>query len=382
MKVLFDVTHLLHSGIEKSENYLLNGLIPAMLQIQQKYGADVEFLNLYFGQNYSYLPGFIKKNKLHSFMFPKKLLHLLWSNFSFPDLKNFFGKFDIVHSPYYSIPVYAGAEKILTIQDIKFFISDEPKASCITPLFQKNQLLRKNIYNASQIITSSNFTKNEIVSNFNIKPEIISVVYNGMDNPQRIDLHDELIYLRLQGIQKFKYIFLPNASYFSHSILKQIVNTFNKSNAAKNFKLALGFCAGDAGADTFSEKNILPKTVCVKISNPIEENVLFNNSLFVTYTPEYDGSGLSLIKAFSFGKAVISSDSSALSEIAGDAACTVDPNSEDEFINAFNNLLNLESRKKFERKAKKRSVNFSWSKMAAGYFQVYNKSLQFNNSLK
>ena len=101
MKVLFDVTSLLHSRVEKSENYLLNGLIPAMLHLQQNYGADVEFLNLYFGKKFSYLPGFIKKNKLHSFRFPQKLLYTFWANLNFPDLKMFFGKFDIVHSPCY-----------------------------------------------------------------------------------------------------------------------------------------------------------------------------------------------------------------------------------------------------------------------------------------
>jgi glycosyltransferase involved in cell wall biosynthesis len=375
MKVLFDVSHLLHSGADKNENYLLNGLIPAMLQIQHTYGAEVEFLNLYFGKKFSYLPGFIKKNKLHSFMFPGSVLNKLWLNFNFPDLKTFFGKFDIVHSPYYSLPVYSNAERILTVQDLKFIISPGSNPSCIIPDCNKNKLLEANIYRASKIITPSDFTKNEILKHFNISPDKINVVHNGMDNPQRIDVHDQLIFLRLQRIQKMKYIYVPNASYFSHSELQRIINAFLNSDAAEKFKLTLGFCHGDSKADNFIKSLSSQKISAVKITTPQEANILFHNSLYVLYIPEYDGSGLTLIQTFAFRKAVITTDFSALKETAGNAALKIDCNSENEIINALNLLLNNHKRKEFERKARKRSADFSWNKMASEYFHIYKKLL-------
>ena len=196
-----------------------------------------------------------------------------------------------------------------------------------------------------------------------------------MDNPQRIDVHDQLIFLRLRGIQKFKYIYVPNASYFSHSELNSIIKAFEKSNASKNIKLAFGFCTGDSNADIFSQSISSHKIITIKITTPKEANMLFHNSLFVLYIPEYDASGLTLIQAFAFGKAVITANTSALNEIADAAALTIDCNSENEIVNALNMFLNHQERKKFEKKTKKRSADFSWNKMASGYFQIYKKLL-------
>jgi len=374
MKILFDITNLLHADL-REHNYILNGLIPAMLHLQEKHGANIEFLHFSFPKNNPLLPDFIKKNKLHSFRFPQKILQKLWLNVNFPDLKFFFGEFDIVHSPSFSLPVYSNARKILNVQDLRFLRSPGSFGSNDkSSIFNYNDLLSKNIYKANHLIASSEFTKNELIDQFNIPSEKISIVYNSADNPQRSDIHDVLIYLRLQGVRSKKFIYLPNASYFSKQTLERMINAFLKSDADKNIKLLIAFDKKKHIFDTLEN----PRVLYLFLNRKNEENILFNNSLFVLYTPLYDGSGLTLIKAFAFSKAVITSNNSALDEIALDSALKVNPESQDDMTNAMNSMFDADTRKDFELKAKERSSFFSWNKMASSFFQIYNPKKSFD----
>jgi glycosyltransferase involved in cell wall biosynthesis len=92
-------------------------------------------------------------------------------------------------------------------------------------------------------------------------------------------------------------------------------------------------------------------------------NTLYSNALFFTYISRYEGFGLPPLEAMQAGTPVITSDNSSLPEVVGDAAITIDCDSEEQCIKAFEDLyFNEALRKEYIAKGLERAKLFSWEK--------------------
>jgi len=103
-----------------------------------------------------------------------------------------------------------------------------------------------------------------------------------------------------------------------------------------------------------------------------ELNWLYRNCLCFVYPSLYEGFGLPVLEAMSFGAAVITSNCTSLPEIAGEAAHYVDPFDVDDLTSA---LLTLRSergyREKLKKKAEIRAERFSWERSALTVLDIY-----------
>lgn len=85
----------------------------------------------------------------------------------------------------------------------------------------------------------------------------------------------------------------------------------------------------------------------------------------------YEGFGIPLVEAMHHGKPVITSRTSAMAEVAGDAAIFVDPGSPDSIARAFLKLANdREARRRLAANAQHRSRAFSWDRAAQSTIEV------------
>jgi len=92
-------------------------------------------------------------------------------------------------------------------------------------------------------------------------------------------------------------------------------------------------------------------------------NILYSNSLFLTYISQYEGFGMPPLEAMQAGTPVITSNNSSLPEVVGDAAIMIDYNSEEQCIKAFEDLYFDENlRKNCIEKGLERAKLFSWEK--------------------
>jgi glycosyltransferase involved in cell wall biosynthesis len=91
-------------------------------------------------------------------------------------------------------------------------------------------------------------------------------------------------------------------------------------------------------------------------------NILYSNSLFFTYISQYEGFGMPPLEAMQAGTPVITSNSSSLPEVVGDAAIKITYNDEDACIKAFEDLYyNENMRKEYIAKGIERAKLFSWN---------------------
>lgn len=102
---------------------------------------------------------------------------------------------------------------------------------------------------------------------------------------------------------------------------------------------------------------------------------LYQNCLAFLYPSFFEGFGLPVLEAMSLGAAVITSNTTSLPEVAGDAALLVDPTDEDALAQAMDRLEDDALRLECGKKALAQAARFSWRKSAAETLQFYNSLL-------
>jgi glycosyltransferase involved in cell wall biosynthesis len=105
---------------------------------------------------------------------------------------------------------------------------------------------------------------------------------------------------------------------------------------------------------------------------------IYSGATLFVYPSIYEGFGLPPLEAMQCGLPVITSNTSSLPEVVGDAGIMVDPKDEDALCQAMLALLNDPSlREHFIIKGLERSQQFSWSKCAAETVAIYKQIISY-----
>jgi len=104
---------------------------------------------------------------------------------------------------------------------------------------------------------------------------------------------------------------------------------------------------------------------------------LYNNAIAFLFISQGEGFGLPILEAMACGTPVLTSNTTACDEIAGQAALKVDPNSLEESVDALHRLLENETlRSELSRKGLARAKEFSWNRCAKETLCVYERCMQ------
>jgi glycosyltransferase involved in cell wall biosynthesis len=108
-----------------------------------------------------------------------------------------------------------------------------------------------------------------------------------------------------------------------------------------------------------------------------ELSVLYSSCFAFIYPSYYEGFGLPVLEAMSCGAAVITSNTSSLPEVGGDAVLYIDPRSKENLIEKMELLMDHPSLiQELRIKSKERSKIFSWDKAAETVLKIYEKTMQ------
>lgn len=103
---------------------------------------------------------------------------------------------------------------------------------------------------------------------------------------------------------------------------------------------------------------------------------LYSGALWFVYTSKYEGFGLPLLEAMNCGCPVVASNSTSLPEVVGNAALTVDYDSEEQHIDAYKKYyFNDEIRKRNIEKGFLQAEQFSWEKNCCNIIGIMQKTL-------
>nr|WP_315025812.1 glycosyltransferase family 1 protein [uncultured Chryseobacterium sp.] len=164
-----------------------------------------------------------------------------------------------------------------------------------------------------------------------------------------------------------------NVDHIIRSFLKMI-----KENNVNDLSLVL---VGSAGWDynkIFQEyenaEELKDKIIITGRVADDELASLYSNAHSFYYMSLYEGFGLPPLEAMQCGLATVTSNTSSLPEVVGDAGITLDPKDENGLVQTMRDLYYDENlRQDYARKGLERSQQFSWEKCANEHIEIYKK---------
>ena len=103
---------------------------------------------------------------------------------------------------------------------------------------------------------------------------------------------------------------------------------------------------------------------------------LYANTSVFAYPSHYEGFGLPVLEAMTLGAPVVTSNTSSLPEVVGDAALMVDPNDWEQLADALLRIISdTQLRHDLVRKGKERAKLYAWQKTALETLKIYRRFL-------
>ncbi|WP_192256417.1 glycosyltransferase family 4 protein [Mesorhizobium caraganae] len=104
---------------------------------------------------------------------------------------------------------------------------------------------------------------------------------------------------------------------------------------------------------------------------------LYSNCLFLAMPSLYEGFGFPIIEAQSFGKPVLTSNTSSMPEVAGDSAVLVDPRDAVAIAHAFDKLcVDAHWRQKIAAGTHQNAQRFTWENHARGMLGIFEQAIE------
>jgi glycosyltransferase involved in cell wall biosynthesis len=229
---------------------------------------------------------------------------------------------------------------------------------------------------SSRIIADSQRTADDIREILNVSPEKISVVplAVGGEHFKPVTAPEELEHLNQLYRVHVSYVLVASARNWKTKNLESALKALSiaKHKHDLNFQTVVygpieGLEAACASND-FYELNI----VRLGYVPAKELGMLFRHAALFLMPSLYEGFGLPVLEAMSCGCPVITSNSGALGELAGNGAQTFSPQDVKGMADAAASLLrNPDEAAKWRKRALIRAADFSWEKAAEETANVY-----------
>lgn len=305
-------------------------------------------------------------------------------------------KLDLIHFPHFNVPLIVPTKFVITIHDLILTKFKTIRATTLHPFIYKLKnlayfwVIKRALKKSKKIITVSNFTKNDIIDQFKIRPNKIEVTYEGVANLSRG--RDSLFVAKLDAgevlhnydIDNPFLLYVGNA--YPHKNLEFLIESF-KDIYQKNNGLRLVL----VGKEDYFYKNL--KDFANKVFYDFPENpvifsgyvpdekleIFYNKALVYIFPSLYEGFGLPPLEAMAKGCPVISSNASSMPEILGDSAVYFNPRDKNDFLNkVFMVIDNQELRNKMIFSGKKHYKKYNWWECAFATWKIYSQQLYEN----
>lgn len=263
-------------------------------------------------------------------------------------------KLDLIHFTHFNVPIFCPCKFVVTIHDLILTKFKSQKASTKHPLvynikdFCYRLVIKKALKNSEKVITVSNFTKDDIVSQFGICSDKIEVIYEGISFKDLKNInYDKESLLQKYGIKKDYFLYVGSA--YPHKnlefLIKEFIRFYKKN---KSYQLVL------VGKDDFFyerlesfarqalDDNEIVDSNAIVFTSYVKDNELaffYKNASLYIFPSLYEGFGLPPLEALYYSCPVLSSNQASMPEILKKSALYFDPYSENDFLEKLELIL-------------------------------------------
>jgi len=304
---------------------------------------------------------------------------------------------DILHCTSNTAPVWNSIPQILILHDVIFL--EKPKSTRISKNWyqqfgnQYRQAIVPTVAKQCQtIITVSNYEKEQILKTLPLPSEKVNVVYNGVGRRFK-KIRDKIMLEKIKEKYRLpeKFIlFLGNTD--PKKNLKGVLLAY--SILVENSEAVIPLVIIDLKQKYLSavlkELNLPGLREHIVLPGYIPNRDLpavYNLSDLFLYPSLRESFGLPVLEAMACGVPVITSNTSSMPEVAGDAALLVDPKDALLLANDIGAMLSHNNlRQRMIRKGVRQAERFSWQNTAEQVLQIYENTSKSrgnkNGSLK
>lgn len=290
-------------------------------------------------------------------------------------------KADIIHFPYnWSFPFRKQVPCILTVHDVIPLTFREAMG-----FFTNYFLYRPGIRTATRlndvVATVSEFSKKDIEVKLGVPEAKIKVIPNGLRQPYEPSETLEAELVARYDLKKGFLLYVGGIH--ERKNVARLVRAFSKVVHTSGFEGRLLITGSVSGAPyqvkmmklcdaAVRESGMEKRVVFTGFVSDQELDTLMRLALFLVYPSLYEGFGIPILEAMRIGTPVITSNLTAMPEVAGGAALMVNPHQVDDIAFAMSRLLqDNELKRELVLKGKERAVSFSWERTAEEYLRLY-----------
>ncbi|GIW64802.1 MAG: glycosyl transferase family 1 [Patescibacteria group bacterium] len=296
----------------------------------------------------------------------------LWSQIFLPLYLRKHKEIDVLFSPAHYIPRFLNIPSVVTIHDLSYLYY--PQDFLKKDLYQLKNWTEYSLKKAKKIIAVSKTTKKDIIKNYSIPEEKITVIYNGFEKNIKYQIKDV----------KNKKIKNPYILYVGtlqpRKNIETLIKAFEKfKHFYPEFKLTI------AGKKGWLYEKIFELVKDLGLENDIyftdyvtdiQLIFLYKNAFCFVLPSFYEGFGIPILEAMSYSCPVIASFASSLPEVGGDACLYFDPENVFDLVEKLK-LLKEDKKlaKDLIKKGYQRIKQFSWKKCADETLEVIKGSI-------
>jgi glycosyltransferase involved in cell wall biosynthesis len=295
------------------------------------------------------------------FPIPPTLADIIWNRLHILPIEKLIGSIDIFHTSDWAEPP-SKAFKVTTVHDLAPFLYPNlfPRDIIRNIVDTHKRKLFWVGEESKRIIVPTVATKNDLIG-LGFKEEIIRVIPEAISDAFR-KLSAEQIE---KTTRKYKIFgdYVISVGMDPRKNTERIIKAFEHSSAGKDIKIVF---VGQPKYMKIRESRNIRILGNVSIDDLAG---LYSGATALIYPSLYEGFGLPILEAFACGCPVLTSNRSSMSEVAGDAAVLVDPESTDSISEGIEKILR--GPKSYIEKGLKRVQDFSWEKTARMTLDVY-----------
>jgi len=284
---------------------------------------------------------------------------------------------DVIHSLHYSFPLLPlRVKKVVTLHDMTFFLF--PKLHKKFKTYYFRLMIKASIYYCDKIICVSKSTLSDVQKHFkkNLNDKLIAIPLGTSYDLNSYRYPSDVAIIKTLNLISKKYL-LFIGTLEPRKNIESIIYAYSKLSIEQRNEFDL-VIVGQKGwyfegiYNIVQELNLANKVKFTGfVSEEVKRQLLFNSYIFI-YPSLYEGFGLPVLEAMSYGIPTITSNISSMPEVAGNAAILIDPANVLEIFEAI--LLLIEDKiayNNFSCKSIAQAKYFTWGKMVSSTVELY-----------
>ncbi|MBD3292508.1 MAG: glycosyltransferase [Armatimonadia bacterium] len=283
---------------------------------------------------------------------------------------------DVLHVQYNG-PRLRGAALVTTVHDVSFRLF--PRWFSLKDRLLLDLGLRRTLANARHVFAVSECTRDDIAEVYGVAPEQISVTHNALPpgfGPVNDDEVEEA--LARHGVRRPYVLFVGVRQ--PRKNLPRAIRAFSAAKHGEHLshRLVIVGKRGWQGDETeraieAAGDNVQPVGYVPDADLP----ALYAGADALLFPSLYEGFGIPVLEAFACGTPVVTSNVSALPEVAGEAAVLVDPRDEAAIADGLTSVLeDAQLRAELVDRGRRRLRMFDWAETARRTIEGYERAVE------